>query len=193
MYGSDIKKIQNVLNKRGFNCGNIDGYYGNYTMTSVKQFQKIHNLDAGGIVGPKTWEKLFSTTTNNKIKTVCIDVDHGGKDPGACFDGMKEKDIVLDISLEVKKLLERKEIRVFLTRDTDIYLDENTRVNLVNNSNADILISNHINSSKGDGCEVFYSINNEIGKSLATKISENISNELKIKNRGTKTRVSEKG
>ena len=195
MYGEDIKLIQRELIEKGFNCGKIDGYYGNNTMSAVKQFQKSNNLDVDGIVGPKTWDKLFTTEISkpevNKI--VCVDVGHGGKDPGALFDGMQEKDIVLDISLEMKKLLENTGIKVIITRSTDISLDENTRMDIINKSGANILISNHLNMGGGDGCEVYHSVSDKQGKELASNISKSISDSLKIGNRGAKTRVNSKG
>ena len=195
MFGEDIKKIQIELTKKNFNCGSIDGYYGKNTIHAVKEFQAKNNLDVDGIVGPLTCAKLFSNinNTNKKEKIICIDVGHGGKDSGASFEGIKEKDIVLDISLDMKMLLEAKGIKVIITRTSDISLDENTRMNIINKSGADVIISNHLNSGGGDGCEVFHSISNNKGKDLASNISKSISDSLKIKNRGPKTKINNNG
>lgn len=53
MYGEDIKQVQRVLKVT------VDGYYGPETERAVRNFQKNSQLLVDGIVGPKTWEKLF--------------------------------------------------------------------------------------------------------------------------------------
>ncbi|WP_251859753.1 M14 family metallopeptidase [Clostridium sp. Marseille-Q2269] len=56
--GSDVKKIQAVLKKIGYNLGVIDGIFGNITEDAVKRFQQNNRLIVDGIVGPKTYEVL---------------------------------------------------------------------------------------------------------------------------------------
>ena len=58
MTGTDVLTVQKVLNVLGYNCGTPDGEFGRNTEKGVKKFQKAHNLEADGIVGPKTLEKL---------------------------------------------------------------------------------------------------------------------------------------
>lgn len=53
MQGEDVKQVQRVLNVA------VDGYYGPVTEQAVRNFQKKAGLAVDGIVGPKTWEKLF--------------------------------------------------------------------------------------------------------------------------------------
>ena len=95
------------------------------------------------------------------IKTVLIDPGHGGRDPGAMSrKGQKEKDIVLDVALELRKLLETgKGLKVILTRESDIYVPLETRTVIANQQGADIFISIHANAhrnSKRRGVETFY-------------------------------------
>ena len=59
MEGSDIFKIQQTLNNKGFNI-NPDGYYGNDTKTVVEQFQAQAGIDVDGIVGNDTRTALFA-------------------------------------------------------------------------------------------------------------------------------------
>jgi N-acetylmuramoyl-L-alanine amidase len=82
------------------------------------------------------------------VQTIVIDPGHGGKDPGATGAmGTKEKDIVLDIALELRdKLLESGKYNVFLTRESDTYLSLADRVEFANAGRTDLFISLHINA-----------------------------------------------
>jgi murein L,D-transpeptidase YcbB/YkuD len=56
--GDQVKVLQTALAKLGYSPGKVDGEYGPATTEAVKQFQKANNLDADGVVGPKTREAL---------------------------------------------------------------------------------------------------------------------------------------
>ena len=82
------------------------------------------------------------------LKKVVIDPGHGGKDPGASGRTSKEKDIVLDISLRVGKMINEKypDVEVIFTRKTDVYIEPLRRGDIANNANANLFISIHTNS-----------------------------------------------
>jgi N-acetylmuramoyl-L-alanine amidase len=94
--------------------------------------------------------------------TVVIDPGHGGPDPGAVgINGLRETDVVLDVSLQVAQLLQAKGVRVLLTRTSEVDVDLPPRVALANNSRADVFLSIHANAlslSRPDvnGIETFY-------------------------------------
>ena len=99
---------------------------------------------------------------NQPIKTIIIDAGHGGKDPGAMANGIKEKDITLKIALATQKLLQDKmpEIKVILTRSTDVFIELNKRGSYATKHNADFFLSIHCNSvalhnTKPKGTEVY--------------------------------------
>jgi len=85
---------------------------------------------------------------NLKVHTIVIDPGHGGIDPGATgHQGLKEKDIVLDIARRLRdKLVKSGKYRVLLTREEDrkVFLKE--RVAFAKENRADLFISIHINS-----------------------------------------------
>ena len=54
----DVKRLQQLLNKFGFNCGAEDGYYGGKTKVAVTNFQKKMGLRADGVVSKATWGAL---------------------------------------------------------------------------------------------------------------------------------------
>lgn len=94
------------------------------------------------------------------INTVVIDAGHGGKDPGAIsYRGMKEKDLNLKIAKYLKEELEARGFKVILTRDRDVFISLQRRVNVAKRHKADIFISIHGNSNRSRrlrGTEVYY-------------------------------------
>jgi hypothetical protein len=62
--GEDVKKLQKVLNARGL-CPEpivIDGVFGPTTLDAVKRFQRQAHLHVDGVVGGKTWDRLFASS-----------------------------------------------------------------------------------------------------------------------------------
>lgn len=87
-------------------------------------------------------------TAGDERFVVVIDAGHGGKDPGASKHGAREKDIVLKSALYLKTLLERdKRYQVYLTRDTDEFIELETRVTKARNWGADLFISLHADAA----------------------------------------------
>jgi N-acetylmuramoyl-L-alanine amidase len=95
-----------------------------------------------------------------RIKKVVIDAGHGGNDPGAIGrTGLREKDINLDIAKRLAKLLGDGGVRIVMTRSADRFIPLPRRVDIANNSDAELFISIHSNANrvKGlNGFEVYY-------------------------------------
>ncbi len=114
----------------------------------------------------------------NKFSVV-IDPGHGGPDPGAIgIGGIRETDVVLEVSKIVEKLLSQKGVKVTLTRKNEVDLDLPPRVSFANKTNADIFVSIHANASRGkrrdiNGLETFY-FKGWKGRSLAKGIQKQI-------------------
>ena len=91
------------------------------------------------------------------LNTVVLDPGHGGKDPGALGKyGTKEKDIVLDISKRLGRLLERKAgIKVIYTRDEDVFVPLMDRTKIANESNGKIFLSIHANAHSNRNIQGF--------------------------------------
>jgi N-acetylmuramoyl-L-alanine amidase len=106
---------------------------------------------------------LFSLFSYNEEKsfTVIIDPSHGGNDIGAkSVNGIKEKDITLEISLMLKEKLEKEKINVILTRDKDVALSYEERAYIANHNKGNIFISIHANfsyNSDTNGFAIIYS------------------------------------
>ena len=56
--GDAVRKLQELLNALGYDCGSVDGIFGSKTKAAVLAFQKANGLGTDGIVGPLTWGKL---------------------------------------------------------------------------------------------------------------------------------------
>lgn len=57
--GELVKRLQEILKAYGFNCGNIDGIFGDKTYNAVVAFQKSRGLAIDGVVGYNTWKALL--------------------------------------------------------------------------------------------------------------------------------------
>ena len=116
---------------------------------------------------------------HHEIKTVVVDPGHGGKDPGAVSKrGTREKDIVLDVSMRLKRHLEKSGIKVIMTRDKDIFIPLGKRADIANQNKADIFVSVHANAarrSRIDGFEVFYLSEATDDRARAIAAAENAS------------------
>lgn len=104
---------------------------------------------------------LIDPQKRSKIETIVIDPGHGGEELGAeGVSGIYEKDIVLDLALRLKRLLEKEEnLKVILTREKDVNLSLDERTSIANHNHADLFISIHVNASKGKkvkGAETFF-------------------------------------
>ena len=129
------------------------------------------------------------------LKTIIIDVGHGGKDVGTTYKNIYEK----DINLEIAKVLEQELIKngasVILLRDNDFDLsspnskrrkksDFDNRILLINNSSSDLYLSIHLNyynNPKYSGAQVFYNKTYKENKILANIIQNNLNKDRKIK------------
>ena len=196
MYGDDVKAVQNKLNSLGYNCGTADGYYGNATKSAVISFQSAKGLTADGEVGPATWNALFNSYSSSGSGTlpggsikVFIDAGHGGTDPGAVGNGLKEKDIVLSIATKLGALLNGRGISIKYSRTTDTYLSLEERARLANAWGADLFVSIHANSATSSvrGTECYtHPTANTATKTLSGNISRAIASKFGISNRGHK-------
>lgn len=108
---------------------------------------------------------------------VVIDAGHGGEDPGAVNkDGVREKNIVLDIARKLsERLVQIPGIRPQLTRSKDIFLPLATRVRIAQDANADLFLSIHADSFESPrprGSSVFVLSQKGASSKLARALAE---------------------
>lgn len=138
---------------------------------------------------------IFGQETTTQ-KRIVIDVGHGGKDSGAIgINGIQEKDVVLDIALEILKLNENSKmpLDIYLTRYSDTLISLTDRIKLSKVLKADVFISLHCNHSDNPnarGVEVYVAnANSKYSKKaawLAFQLQAAFKRELGFKSRGVK-------
>ncbi|WP_455958191.1 N-acetylmuramoyl-L-alanine amidase [Anaerotignum lactatifermentans] len=92
-------------------------------------------------------------------KVLLLDAGHGGKDPGTSGNGMQEKNLNLTIAQKIAQKLQGSGIKVYMTRDSDVYPENSTRAKTANDI-ADLMVSIHMNSGPetANGTETLYQV-----------------------------------
>ena len=130
---------------------------------------------------------VYSHELDNRLvgKVIVLDAGHGGKDRGSNFGNVYESDINLSLVIKLKNALNKHGVDVILTRDGDYDLsspdasrrkksDFDNRIDLINNSGADMYLSIHMNyliDSRYYGAQVFYT---EENKELASLLQDSL-------------------
>ena len=125
-------------------------------------------------------------------KKVFLGVGHGGADSGAVGNGLKEKDLNLQIALECQKVLVRHGVTVGMSRTKDENDTLNEEIKECNAFNPDLAVDIHNNAGGGDGAEAFHHYGGGTGKTLAINILEAIV-AIGQNSRGAKTRKNDRG
>lgn len=121
---------------------------------------------------------------------IFIDAGHGGKDSGAVNGNIYEKDIALSIALKLEKMLKTCGIETVMSRTTDVFVTLQDRAKLANNSNVDLFISIHVNSSTNlaKGIETLVYSYRGKNKDIAQNVQDNLIATTETLDRGVKER-----
>jgi len=144
-----------------------DGLIKTITVNKEKRTYKfvvnfIRNVEYD-ILSSKNGQIKLSLKRNQDIRPsnflIVVDAGHGGSDPGATQNGVKEKDINLQVALKLNNALQGAGYNTIMTRDTDVFITLQDRYTIANSNYADIFISLHCNSASAasaSGIEVLY-------------------------------------
>ncbi len=112
------------------------------------------------------------------MATIVIDAGHGGSDPGAVYNGRREKDDNLRLALAVGRILENNGQNVVYTRTTDVFDSPYEKAGIGNRSGGDFFVSFHRNSSQVpgqySGVETLVYDDSGIKAQLARRVNENL-------------------
>lgn len=123
---------------------------------------------------------------------VIVDPGHGAHDPGANGFGYQEKNVVLDVSLRMKKYFQQTPLQVKLTRESDVFLTLANRAAFAYKNKGDSFVSVHANALNGsaNGQETFYYAANNTNytqsKALATYVHKRMQEAWGLRDRGVK-------
>ena len=138
----------------------------------------LEKFDKGYLLTVKKAPKISRIKPLKNLRIV-VDPGHGGSEKGACAFNLEEKNINLQISKKLKKELQRKGAKVYLTRSKDKKVPLYDRPLFALEKNADIMLSIHQNSlpnpkdiDKKHGVGPYYYHNQ--AKPLASKIQDNL-------------------
>ncbi|MBQ2275432.1 MAG: N-acetylmuramoyl-L-alanine amidase [Lachnospiraceae bacterium] len=154
--------------------------------TITLRFQKVYGYylyyDKGNL-----WVKI--TTPKNKYKKiVVVDPGHGGEDPGSAYNGIVEKEVNLQVVNKLYSyMMEEEHIKVYYTRQSDVTLSGQKRIQFANEVGADFYISihcNYVDRPTPNGTEVLYSETSDESKQLAEIALEEMTQALGLKKRG---------
>jgi N-acetylmuramoyl-L-alanine amidase len=129
----------------------------------VDLYKRGGEADKKELHSPASGEKgevSAATPQGSKVRLV-IDPGHGGKDSGAVGpSGLKEKDVVLDIGLRLRDLVEKTlGMEVIMTRTDDTFIPLRDRAAIANTAKGDFFVSIHANASlhgRAEGFETFF-------------------------------------
>lgn len=157
--GPHIVKMKKKLTELGFGNfpKNPSEAFGTVTENVVKDFQRAKGLVVNGMLDSVTLKELNrSKNSSEKTVKIFIDAGHGGHDPGASANGLREKDLTLDIAKEIERLLKQyKNVEIMMSRSSDQYLSLDERTKKANDWGADFFLSVHINAGGGTGIESY--------------------------------------
>lgn len=130
--------------------------------------------------------QTLSTTSSRSQYLVYVDAGHGGADPGAVANGVREKDINLAIALKVRDKLRALGVQVVMNRETDVFVNFKDTAAHANSVNPDAFVSIHNNSATAaaNGIETYY--NKSIDLSLANEVHSRLISYTGAYNRGVK-------
>ncbi|MGC9368743.1 MAG: N-acetylmuramoyl-L-alanine amidase family protein [Paracoccaceae bacterium] len=105
---------------------------------------------------------------------VVLDPGHGGVDPGAERDGVREADLMLTFARELKEVLRRAGMQVVMTRDADVFVPLETRITVARAAQADLLLSLHADAlaeGRATGATV-YTLSETASDTASAKLAE---------------------
>lgn len=164
LHGDDVLTLQERLTELGYNAGRPDGVFGSTTEHGLRNFQRDYGLVVDGICGPAVVRALQQLSPRARGgrpvllreqeavrqagprltgKRIVIDPGHGGDDPGAEVDGVREADITWDLARRLEGRMKATGMEALVARGPHQGPGETDRASFANNAGANLLLSLH--------------------------------------------------
>jgi N-acetylmuramoyl-L-alanine amidase len=193
-----------VIDLKAFDKKEKQSVSENNTVKESKESKKVISKKDSGDVLNKILRSLemqtMNDTSSNSIeievpksfagrkKIIVIDPGHGGHDPGATANGLREKDINLKVALKLKSLLEKDpRFKVYLTREDDRFIPLYDRTLIALEKKADLFISIHTNASENPNMSgtYIYTLNlrgatSKLAKMVEERENKTVLNVIKV-------------
>ena len=167
MHGDDVAALQSRLTEMGFDCGRVDGIYGERTEGAVKDFQKSVGATVDGKCGPATiialirLTKIVSGGVPSTLRQNAMQQSRGPALANKVIvlnpDG--DDQLVYDVAVRTEGRLLALGASVFLTRGATNNPSELERIGFSNKSSADLMISLNVDSyanEKAHGAATYF-------------------------------------
>jgi N-acetylmuramoyl-L-alanine amidase len=156
--------LTNTAARIQFTVGSREAYYNGvqlwllYPLVTRGAEIYLSQLDADF-----TFRPLLAAPRNDpgkKVRTICLDAGHGGRDPGNQASGRQEKDLTLRLAVELREQLQKAGFKVVFSRSTDRFIELTERAVIARKRGADLFLSLHFNGTGGNraaaqGSEVY--------------------------------------
>ncbi|WP_375484620.1 N-acetylmuramoyl-L-alanine amidase [uncultured Jatrophihabitans sp.] len=180
LVGDDVAELQTQLLELGFPLTRPDGIFALATAEALRDFQRDYGLIADGICGPDTLRALrqlgrrvvggrpqllrdqiavADSGPNLLGKRIVLDAGHGGPDAGAVVDGIREADLVWELTSRLEGRLSALGVQTWFTRGPHNGASTEQRAQLANDVGADLLLSIHLDASpspRANGVAAYY-------------------------------------
>ena len=205
MRGDDVATLQSRLIDMGFNPGRVDGIFGAKTEAAIIEFQKSVGSEADGICGPNTvisLMRLMRTVTGGAPTELRAQADRVKRGPALADKVIvvdpsprpEISDLTFDIAQKIEGRLIALGVTVYLTRGATSAPTESERINFINGTDADLVISigiDNYKNEKANGLATFFygsdqhGIHSLVGERFATLAQREISARTDLANNRT--------
>lgn len=153
--GTKDMKLEYRLGQQDIYLNNLRFILSYPIIKNAADEELISMTDLNKVINPVVRPQYIKNAGN--LKCVIIDAGHGGHDAGACGNAVREADLNLALAKKLKKLLLKSGFHVIMTRETDIFLTLQQRVEIANRYSDAIFVCIHHNSAKSlaSGIETF--------------------------------------